>query len=580
MRWSKSHIYTLREDPADADIPSQALMVRAGMIRKVAPGIYTYGNLGLRSIRKFEAIVREELNRRGCQEILMPMVQPKALWQETGRWEGMGAGLLKFQNRNGHDFCLGATHEEIVTDYARKDLNSYRGLPVNLYQIQTKYRDEIRPRFGLMRGREFIMKDAYSFDIDKEAALSSYEDMYSAYDAIFRRLGLKFAIVQADTGDMGGDHSHEFQVLAENGEDSIMVCEEADYSANSEVAPIKDLVVESEDIVAKDMEEFSTPGLRTIADLSKEAGVAADQLVKTMFFSTAEEGKEMTAIAVLLCGNHEVNPIKLKKVLGLRAEPQMLEESEVKNVTGASPGSCGPVGLKIPIYMDQGVSSLRNYIVGANKDDFHLRNVNHGRDFEAKAVVDIRMARAGDHCPVGKGGVYQAFRGIEVGQVFCLGTKYSKSMGLKFLDKNGKSQLVEMGCYGIGITRTIQAAVEQSHDKDGIVWPLSIAPFHVHICSLDPKDEKAGGFANRLYTELVDKGVEVLIDDRKERPGIKFKDADLIGVPLRINIGKRGFLAGEIELVSRKDKAVLKRHPDQVLDAVLEWLASEQDKKM
>lgn len=553
MKWTKSHIYTLREDPADADIPSQALMVRAGLIRKVAPGIYTYGYLGLRVIRKFEKIVREELDRRGCLEILMPMVQPKSLWEETGRWEEMGAGLLKFKNRNDHDFCLGATHEEVVTDYVRRDVNSYRDLPLNLYQIQTKYRDEIRPRFGLMRGREFVMKDAYSFDVSEEAANKSYELMYEAYSAIFQRLGLKFVIVQADSGNIGGNRSNEFQVLAENGEDCLMVCEEAGYAANVEIAPRKFEARESKTELLE-IEKFATPGLKTITDLSQKTGVPENELVKTMFFQASEDPKKSNPVAVILLGSDEVNPVKLKTALGLSQPPEMLSEAEVKEVSGASPGSCGPVGLKIPVYMDQAVQNLRNYIVGANEDDFHLKNVNHGRDFSSEKVADLCLAKEGDLCPEGKGGVYKTFRGIEVGHVFYLGTKYSKAMKASFLDENGKSQLLEMGCYGIGITRTVQAAIEQSRDQDGIVWPISLAPFQVHICNLDPDKEPINQVAEGLYQRLEDSGFEVLMDDRKERPGVKFKDADLIGLPLRVTVGRRGVEEGHVEIVDRATK--------------------------
>lgn len=570
MKWSQSHIFTLRDDPADADIPSQALMVRAGMIRKVSPGIYTYGTLALKAIRKFENIIREELGKISCNEILMPMVQPKELWEETHRWEEMGAGLLKFQNRNQHDYCLGATHEEVVTDYARRDVSSYRHLPSSLYQIQTKYRDEIRPRFGLMRGREFIMKDAYSFDVDQEAAQKSYENFYAAYQAIFDRLGLKYVVVRADTGNIGGDQSHEFQVLAENGEDSLMVSEESGYSANVEIAPIKENISKV-DVELLDMEEFATPGLKTIKALAESLKVSEDQLVKTMFFAINEEGEELKPVAVLLRGHHEVNDVKLKNLLGLANPPRMLTDKEVQDVTGAFPGSCGPVGLKIPIYADQGLMHLANYTVGANKDDYHLKNVNHGRDFEITETADLRLAQDGDACP--EGGVYKSFRGIEVGHVFYLGTKYSNSMNFKYLDKNGKTQLVEMGCYGIGVSRTVQAAIEQSHDKDGIIWPKSIAPFQVHICLLDPDDTELAEYTEKLYRSLQEKGLEVLVDDRrKERPGIKFKDADLLGMPCRITIGKRGFQNGEVEVTDRATKETQKLSPELVEKAVLDTL--------
>lgn len=562
MKWSKSHIYTLRDAPADAEIPSHQLMARAGLIRKVAPGIFTYGNLALRAIRKFESIIREELDKRGCQEILMPMVHPAELWQETGRWKKMGDGLLKFKNRNGHDFCLGATHEEVVTDYVRKDVKSYRDLPVNLYQIQTKYRDEIRPRFGLMRGREFVMKDAYSFDVDSETALVSYDLMYDGYKAIFDRLGAKYRIVQADAGAIGGSKTHEFQLLADAGEDHLMVCDKCDFAANIEIAPAIDKVAVKSTAAELPMEEFATPGLKTIADLSKALKVPENELVKTLFFSanTGLDAKDtdLKPVCVILRGSDEVNPIKLKNLLGLPNEPLLLTDAEVKQVTGAAPGSCGPVGLKIPVYMDVGVEGLKNFVVGANKDDFHLRNVNVGRDFKPTKIVDVRKAKPGDACPSCTGGSYQSFRGIEVGHVFYLGTTYSKAMEASFLTPEGESKPIEMGCYGIGVTRTIQAVIEQSHDKDGIIWPVAIAPFHVHMVVLDPENVEVMQAAELMYRELQMRGIEVLMDDRSERPGVKFKDADLLGMPVRLNIGGRGMQAGEVELITRRTKEMQK----------------------
>ena len=572
MKWSQTHIATLKEAPADAEIPSHKLMVRGGYIKKLAPGIYTYGNLALRAIRKFENILREELNKRGCVEVLMPVVHPQELWEETGRWSEMGDGLLKFKNRNNHGFCLAATHEEAVTDYARQDLKSYRDLPKNIYQIQTKYRDEIRPRFGLMRGREFIMKDAYSFDVDKEAALKTYDQMYEAYQAIFNRLGLNYRIVQADAGNIGGSQTHEFQLLADAGEDALLVSDSGDFAANVEVCPAIDAeTYVSKDAQEKPIEKFATPGLKTIADLSKSTGVAEKELVKTLFFSANDgsnpKDKAVKPIAVLLRGSDELNPIKLKNILGLANPPLMLTDEEVRGACGALPGSCGPVGLKIPIYMDNGLKGLKNMIVGANEDGFHLKNVNFERDFKPTQVADIRMARAGDRDPSGKGHL-QAFRGIEVGHVFYLGTKYSKKMNGNFLDKNGKALPYEMGCYGIGVTRTVQACIEQSHDADGIIWPRAIAPFKVHICVLDVADEKVMALALQIEKELESTGVDVLIDNRDERPGVKFKDADLLGMPVRVVIGKRGLDNGEVEIVQRKGKVVHKVKPDQVLSEI------------
>ena len=576
MKWSQTHIFTLKEAPADAEIPSHKLMVRGGFIKKLAPGIYTYGNLGLRAIRKFENIIREELNKRNCIEVLMPMVQPRELWEETNRWSEMGAGLLKFQNRNQHWFCLGATHEEAITDYVRHDLKSYRDLPKNIYQIQTKYRDEIRPRFGLMRGREFIMKDAYSFDRGQAGALKAYDLMYNAYKAIFDRLGLNYRIVQADAGNIGGSQTHEFQLLADAGEDALLVSEQSDFAANVEICPAIDAAPQVSHDSEKPLEKFATPGQKTIADLSKSTGLPEKELVKTLFFTTNEgldpKNKDLKAIVVLLRGSDELNPIKLKNLLGLVNPPLMLTDEEVRQVSGAMPGSCGPVGLKIPIYMDHGVQGLKNYIVGANEDGFHLKNVNHDRDYKASKVADLRIAREGDKSPDGKG-LLKSFRGIEVGHVFYLGTKYSKKMNANYLDQNGKAQPLEMGCYGIGVTRTVQAAIEQSHDQDGIIWPLAIAPFQVHMCLLDIRDEKVSGTAEEIYQSLTKLGLEVLLDDRDERPGFKFKDADLLGMPVRVVVGKKALDQGEIEVVIRKTKEVRKVSPANAVAEVQKILA-------
>ncbi len=575
MKWSQSHIYTLKEAPADAEIPSHKLLVRGGFIKKLAPGIYTYGNLGLRAVRKFESIIRQELDKRGCIEVLMPMVHPRELWEETNRWEEMGAGLLKFQNRNQHWFCLGATHEEAITDYIRHDIKSYRDLPKNLYQIQTKYRDEIRPRFGLMRGREFVMKDAYSFDRDQEGALKTYQIMYDAYRAIFDRLGLKYRIVQADAGNIGGSQTHEFQLLAEAGEDALLVCENSDFAANVEICPAIDPTPHINNESEKTQEKFATPGQKTIADLAKFTGLAERELVKTLFFATQEDPKDksLKAIAVLMRGSDEVNLIKLKNMLGMTNPPVMLTDEEVVQVCGARPGSCGPVGLKNPVYADNGVQGLKNYIVGANEDGFHLKNVNHSRDFSITKFADLRLAQEGDLSPDGKG-VLKSYRGIEVGHVFYLGNKYSKKMNASYLDINGKAQVIEMGCYGIGVTRTVQAAIEQSHDKDGIIWPKAIAPFQVHLCCLDPKDEQVGGYSQKIYDQLTAQGVEVLFDDRDERPGVKFKDADLLGMPLRLVVGKKGLDANEIELIVRRGKEVKKISPETAVSEIQKTLAT------
>lgn len=575
MRWWQAHIYTLKEAPADAEVPSHQLMMRAGLMRKLAPGIYTYGQVLLRAIRKFETIVRTELNKRGCTEILMPLVHPQSLWEETGRWSQMGPGLLKFKNRNEHGFCLAATHEEAVTDYFRQDLKSYRDLPRNLYQFQTKYRDEIRPRFGLMRGREFIMKDGYSFDVDREQALKTYRSMYEAYQAIFDKLGMDYRIVEADAGNIGGSQTHEFQLLAAVGEDGLMVSDSSDFAANIEVCPAIDFESELPSGVPTGptemlpMEKFATPGRKTIKDLESLLSIPAKQLVKTLFFAK-KDGKNLAArepFCVLLRGSDEVNPIKLKNTLGLENPPEMLNDAEVREVSGAAPGSCGPVGLKIPIFADTGLQGRKNMVMGANEDGFHLRNVNPERDFVIAKVFDLRLAREGDRDPKGQGRL-RAVRGIEVGHVFYLGTKYSEAMNLRYLDPQGKMCPVDMGCYGIGITRTVQACLEQSHDADGIIWPRSIAPFHVHLCLLDPVDSQVAELGQRLESELEKFGFEVLVDDREERPGVKFKDADLLGFPLRIVIGKRGLAEKKVDVVERKGKAQHSLPPEAVLGFV------------
>ncbi len=562
LKWTQTHLFTQKEAPADAEIPSHKLMMRSGFMKKLAPGLYTYGAIGLRAIRKFENILREELHTAKGIEVLMPVVQPKELWVETNRWTEMGAGLLKFKNRNDHEFCLGATHEEAVVDFVRHDLKSYRDLPKNIYQIQTKYRDEIRPRFGLMRGREFVMKDAYSFDVDQAGALKSYDDMYKAYQRIFDRLNLQYRIVQADAGNIGGSQTHEFQLLADAGEDALLVSDTTQFAANVEVCPAIDFETPQAGTAPQTtMEKFETPNQKTIADLEKFTSVPANKLVKTLFYSandgTNAKDTALKPIAVLLRGSDEINAIKLKNVLGLTNEPRMLTDAEVKDACGANPGSCGPVGLKIPIYADNGIMHLQNYIVGANEDHFHLKNVNHGRDYQITKTADVRMAKAGDKCPESNGKLV-SYRGIEVGHVFYLGKKYSEKMNGVFLDKNGKSQHYEMGCYGIGVTRTVQAAIEQSHDQDGIIWPKAITPFHVHICHLDPKDQAATDYVNQVAESLAKQDIEVFIDDRDERPGVKFKDADLLGFPVRIVVGKKGFEADQIEVVHRKTKEVFK----------------------
>ncbi len=578
MKWTNSYIYTLKDKPADAEIPSHQLMVRAGFIRKLAPGIFTYGPLGLRTLRKFEKIVREELDRRGCIELLMPMVHPREVWEESGRWHDMGDELLRFKARGDHEFCLGGTHEEVMTDFIRRDIKSYRHLPVILYQIQTKFRNEIRPRFGLMRGREFIMKDAYSFDVSKEGSEKSYKILAEAYQAIFDRSGLDYRIVHADSGAMGGNKSQEFHVLAESGEDQLFYSEGGKFAANADICPAIDppsllSPSDSSSSVPLALEEFSTPELRTIEDLSQATKISPHQLVKTMFFATGQGG-DMAPIALLLRGDDEANAIKVKSFLKLAAPPPLLTDTEVHQVTGTLPGSCGPVGLNIPIYLDKGVENMTNYIVGSNKDGFHLKNVNHPRDFSIAGVGDLRMVKEGDTSPAGDG-TLRGCRGIEVGHIFYLGTKYSEAMGAHFLNEKGESQPIEMGSYGIGMGRTIQASIEQNHDQDGMIWPLPLAPFHVHLCLLDPGDEEVSTLAHKIYKELWAKGVEVLMDDREERPGIKFKDADLLGMPLRLNMGRRGVNQGHVDMIFRKSKEVISLPLDEIVSRVAKSAATQ-----
>ncbi len=549
-RWSQLGHKTYKENPSDAEIPSHQLLVRAGMIKKLSPGIYTYGPLALRAMRKVEAIIRDEHDKEGCQELLMPMVQPKALWEESGRWGY--PELLSLKNRNDHDFCLGATHEEVITDYVRNDITSYKELPVILYQVQTKYRDEIRPRFGLMRGREFIMKDAYSFDESVEAAHKSYAKMKEVYKNIFNKLGLEYRIVKADAGAIGGSLTEEFQVLAEIGEDELLVSDNSDFAANIEICEALKVACDFDHVKKEEsLEEFATPDLKTIEDLAKSLNVEAASLVKTMFFEGTKESK-VFQFTVLLRGSDQVNSIKLKNRLSLDDEPRMLTDTEVKALTGASPGSCGPVGLKTPIYADHNLRDYKSMVVGANKDGFHLKGVSPERDFKIESFFDLALAREGAPSPDGKG-TLKSIRGVEVGHIFYLGQKYSASMKASFLNQQGKACFFEMGCYGIGVGRTMQAAVEQSHDEDGIVWPKSIAPFDIHISLLDNTDE-INSYVEDLSKKVEELGLTVFVDDRKERPGVKFKDADLLGFPVRLVIGKRGFTNGLIEVFNRKTK--------------------------
>ncbi len=561
MRYSQYFIPTVKETPADAEVVSHKLMLRAGMIRKLAAGIYNYLPLGLRSIRKVENIVRDEMNRAGAIEILMPGVLPAELWQESGRWEQYGKELLRFRDRKDAEFCLGPTHEEIVTDLVRREIKSYRQMPINLYQIQSKFRDEIRPRFGLMRGREFIMKDAYSFDVDEKAADSSYEKMYRAYRRIFERCGLNFRAVEADTGSIGGSSSHEFMVLADSGEDAIVSCTGCEYAANVEKAESRQADA-AEHADPRPLEHVATPGKRTIEEVSEFLGVNTGSVVKTLVLLADNE-----PVVALVRGDHDLNDIKLKNALGCDTI-EMAGDEVVQKVTNAPVGFAGPVGLSVKIVADLAVKGMKNFITGGNAKDLHLKNVNLVRDFKVTLFADIRNVVHGDQCPRCDSGTLEMWRGIEVGHVFKLGTKYSKALKATYLDADGKDQVIFMGCYGIGIGRTVAACIEQNHDENGIIFPLPIAPFHCIISALNMKEDAVREASESIYAQLSTAGVEVLLDDRDERPGFKFKDADLIGIPLRIVVGSKNLVEGKVELKDRKTGEVQLLNIAEAVDKV------------
>ena len=550
MRWTKTLIPTLKEDPTDAEVVSHKLLVRGGYIRQISRGVYDYFPLGLRVIRKIEQIVREEMEGAGAQELLMPITSPAELWQESGRWEQYGKELLRFKDRHERDFCLGPTHEEIITDLVRRVVRSYRELPINLYQLQTKFRDEIRPRFGLMRGREFIMKDAYSFHTDVEDCRREYDNMFQTYKRIFTRCGLQYRPVEADTGAIGGSQSHEFQVLAESGEDAIVSCSQCDYAANVEKAEVKGHRPAGRDIAeeASNYEKVATPGKKTVVEVAQFLKLPAAQFIKTLVYKTDND----EIVAVLLRGDHEVNEVKLRAVINCR-ELALADEAAVQAATQVPPGYLGPIGLKLRTIADFSVQGIRAAVTGANEANAHFIHVDQERDFTPSAFADIRLAVTGDPCPRCEGGQLETHRGIEVGQVFYLGTKYSTAMGATFLDAEGRERPIEMGCYGIGISRMVAAAIEQNHDANGIIWPLAIAPFQVLLLPINYKDEKLRAAADKLYQDLRQRGIDVLLDDRDERPGVKFKDGDLVGIPLRITIGAKGLEKGCIEVRWRHD---------------------------
>jgi len=550
MQYSQLFLPTTREIPSDAEVVSHQLMLRAGMIRKLTSGIYSYLPLGYRVIRKLEQIVREEMNLAGAQEVFLPTVQPAELWRESGRWQHYGKELLRFKDRHERECCLGPTHEEVITDLVRNEIKTYRQLPRNLYQIQTKFRDEIRPRFGVMRCREFGMKDAYSFDADEPGAEISYGKMFEAYCRIFTRCGLRYRAVEADSGNIGGSFSHEFMVMAESGEDAVVFCEACDYAANLEKAEIARPEAQKIDSAGfLPREEVATPDVKTIDEVCRFLSVKAEDIVKTLIFSA-----DGTPVAVLVRGDHEVNEAKVRNYLGCEVL-ELADDATILNVTGSPRGFAGAIGIRARLIADYALLNMTNFVMGANRQDTHVRNVNTGRDFSLREFADLRTASPGDAC-ARCGKPMQFARGIEVGHVFKLGTKYSKAMRAVFLDQEGREQTMIMGCYGIGIGRTVAACIEQNHDDAGIVWPAALAPYTVIITPVNVKDQKLLDASWKLYRHLSEQGFEVLLDDRDERAGVKFMDADLIGIPLRITVGPKRVAEGKVEVKSRKSGEV------------------------
>ena len=565
MRLSQFHLATVKEVPADAEIASHRLMIRAGMIRKLASGLYTWSPLGLRVLRKVEHIVREEMNRAGAIEMLMPSVQPRELWEETGRWEKFGGQLLKIKDRKEQEFCYGPTHEEVVTDFARNELKSYKQLPVNFYQIQTKFRDEIRPRFGVMRAREFLMKDAYSFHLTQESLGATYEVMYQAYARIFTRLGLKFRAVQADTGAIGGNASHEFQVLADSGEDAIAFSDGSDYAANIEKAEaLAPTAVRP--APSASLERVDTPRVRTVDDVTKHFGIPAERVLKTVLVR-GNDG----LVALCLRGDHEINEVKAAKLAELPDESVLASEEEILAAVGSRPGFIGPVGLpaSIPVIVDRSAAVLADFVCGGNTNDTHYTGANWERDARITRIEDIRQVVAGDASPDGKGTLQMA-RGIEVGHVFQLGKKYAEALGATVVDDQGKPQVMLMGCYGIGVSRIVAAAIEQRYDEAGIVWPEAMAPWRIAVCVINPKNApEVNAAAESLYNELTARGIETVWDDRGLRPGAMFADMELIGIPHRVVVSERGLTAGTLEYRARdaaESRAITRDELFEILD--------------
>jgi len=572
MRASQFLIATVKETPTDAVVVSHQLMLRAGMIRKLASGLYSWLPMGLRVLRKVEAIVREEMNNAGAQELLMPVVQPSELWEESGRWQEYGPELLRITDRHSNSFCLGPTHEEVITDIARNEIKSYKQLPSTFYQVQTKFRDEIRPRFGVMRSREFIMKDAYSFHKDQESLQSIYEVMHKAYTAIFTRLGLDFRAVVADTGSIGGSASHEFHVLASSGEDDIAFSDSSDFAANVEMAEALPGTQERK-AASLELEKVPTPGQHTIEQLCNAQKVDSNTIAKTLIVlgESKEESPGTPLIALVLRADHELNEIKAEKLPGVAAPLQFASDEQIKETLGCTPGSIGPINIDIPVIIDRSAALLSDFMCGANEDGYHFKGVNWERDCALGSIEDIRNVVEGDISPDGQGHI-QIKRGIEVGHIFQLGDKYAKALNATILNEQGKDQVMQMGCYGIGITRCVAAAIEQNHDENGIIWPQAIAPFQIAIVPLNmQKSEAVAEQANRLYKQLTELGYDVILDDRNERPGVKFADMELMGIPHRIVIGDRGLKEGKLEYKGRTDKD----NQDIDIDAIMTFVEEQ-----
>ena len=576
MRLSKMHLKTLREVPNEAELASHILLLRGGMIRKLASGIYGYMPLGWRSIRKIENIIREEMDKSGSQEVLMSAIQPAELWQESKRWFAYGPEMWRVKDRHEREFCLGPTHEEVFTDIVRNEISSHRQLPVNLYQIQTKYRDEARPRFGLMRSREFIMKDAYSFDKDEEGLDESYKEMYETYERIFTRCGLTFRAVEADTGAIGGSNSHEFTAISEVGESEITYCNACKMAATTEKAEVADEGSE-EDVKEIPLEKIYTPNTKTITEVAQYLDIDEKKTIKALLFVTHDDQGEKSGYAIaFIRGDRELNEVKLINALGIHEHQiEFADEAEIADATGAVGGFTGPIGLvNCTVVIDSELTKLKNLCAGANEKNYHIKNVNYGRDYKGDIIADIKTLKANDPCPKCGAPVKHA-RGIEVGQVFKLGTKYSDSMGAVYKDENQKDKPIVMGSYGIGVSRTLAAIIEQNHDENGIIWPMPVAPYEVMITVVKVKDDVQMELAEKMYDELVEAGIEVLLDDRDERVGVKFKDADLLGVPIRITVGK-GATNKLVEYKLRRDVEKVELHMEEAIEKAKKTVLKER----